>query len=57
VEIDSHFSKKAYSGELKRHMYVLEEYHLCKKQEHLGHCFPVRVELVFASNTFYNLGF
>jgi hypothetical protein len=36
-------------------MYLSKENHLCYKQEHLEHCFPVRIELVFERNTSCNL--
>jgi hypothetical protein len=46
VEIGSVFSKLAFSTELNNTFHSIK-YHLCKKQEHLEHGFPVRTELVF----------
>jgi hypothetical protein len=51
VEKGSFYSKKAYSAELKKHLYLSEENHLFKKLQHQAHCFPVRTELVFDRNT------
>jgi hypothetical protein len=50
-------SKWAYSVELKRHLYIYEETQLWWSEEHLVHCFPVRIELVFERNTSYNYVF
>jgi hypothetical protein len=35
-------------------MYMSKENHLCSKQQHLVHGFPVRSELVFESNASMN---
>jgi hypothetical protein len=45
--------KIAQSPELKKHMYHLEQYHQCYKQECLPQCFPVRIELACRRNTPY----
>jgi hypothetical protein len=47
VEIACVGQKEAYSSQLKKHMYVSKENHLCYKQEHQAHCFTFRIELVF----------
>jgi hypothetical protein len=39
-----------------KHMYLSKENHLCYKQEHLAHCSPVRIELVFERNITCILG-
>jgi hypothetical protein len=44
-------------GELKKHMYLLKNTTFFKLQEHLAHCLPVGIELVFERNTSCNLGF
>jgi hypothetical protein len=52
-----HFVTKAYSADLKKHMYLWKEYHLCWKLEHIVHCLPVRIEIVFERNTACQWGF
>jgi hypothetical protein len=54
MEQTSCHSEQAYSTELKKCMYLLKETHVWSKKDHLAHCFPVRVELVFERNTSYN---
>jgi hypothetical protein len=56
MEIGSICSKKVYSAELKKHMYLSKENHLCYMLQHLVHCFPVSVQSVFERNTSCNLG-
>jgi hypothetical protein len=43
--------KYANSAEFKKHMYLSKEKSLYLKLEHLAHCFPVRIELVFEWTT------
>jgi hypothetical protein len=41
-------------GQFRRCEYTfvtLQEKHVCYKQEHLAHCLPVRIELVFERRT------
>jgi hypothetical protein len=33
-------------SEVKKHMYLSKENHLCKKLLHLAHCFPVTIEFI-----------
>jgi hypothetical protein len=35
-----------YSAELKKHMHLSKENHVCYTVEHIAHCVPVRIELV-----------
>jgi hypothetical protein len=51
------FSKQAYSAELKKHMYLLKESHVYKKQKHLAPCFPVSILLTFEWNLTAYQGF
>jgi hypothetical protein len=57
VEIGSVSSKQAYSAELKKHMYLSKENHLCLKVQQQAHRFPVRTELVFERSTSCNSEF
>jgi hypothetical protein len=41
----------AHPDELMKYMDLSTENHLCSKQEHLAHCFPVRIELIFDRTT------
>jgi hypothetical protein len=50
VEIGSFYSKQAYSAEVKKHIDLSKENHLCLKLQHLANWFPVRTELVFERN-------
>jgi hypothetical protein len=36
---------------MQKHMYLSKDKHLCEKLVHLAHYFPVRILLVFESNT------
>jgi hypothetical protein len=51
LAIGSVCSKKAYSPDLKKHMYLSKEKHLWKQLPHLAHCFPGRFQLVFERST------
>jgi hypothetical protein len=44
-------SKEAYSAEMKKHMYLSKENHLCWYMQHLAHYASVRIEGVFEKNT------
>jgi hypothetical protein len=46
------FFQISLSAELTKHIYLSKETHLLEYQEHLAHCFPVRIELVFERNAF-----
>jgi hypothetical protein len=43
------------SAELKKHMYLSLEKHLCQMLQILAHCFHVRIDLVFERNPFLQL--
>jgi hypothetical protein len=57
VDIGSVCYKLAYSAKLKKHKNLSKENHVCQKQEHLAHCFPVSIEVVFERNTLANHSF
>jgi hypothetical protein len=40
-------SKEPYLAKWKKHRYFSKENHPCLKHEHLAHCFPVRIALVW----------
>jgi hypothetical protein len=46
VEIGSDGFKWGYSAELKKHIYLSKDNHLCLKQENLAPCFLMRTEVV-----------
>jgi hypothetical protein len=51
VEIGSLFSKKAYSAELKKYIYLSKQNNIGEKLQHLEPCCPVSIELVFEWKT------